>query len=77
MTYVVAFFPDSTMNVAAVGPFRSLERAYAARDRLSLALDSHDTDEHPGRVPNIVELITEGEAVERYELDLDSDGSGS
>lgn len=40
--YAGVVFPARILHVAAVGPYRSRERAEAANERLTVALDSHD-----------------------------------
>ncbi len=66
-TYVVAYFPDATLNVEAVGPFRSRERAERVCDRLSAAIDAHPVGDYaPSRLPQVVPLISESEAVRAH-----------
>jgi len=68
MTWAVAFHPDLTLAVEAVGPFRSQARAEAVCANLSATIDSHEPDDHhPSRLPQVVQLISEAEAVERYQ----------
>lgn len=71
--YIVAFFPDATLNVAAVGPFRSGRVAQDTRDRLAATLDPPDDGddaeyEYAYRRPQVVPLMTERDAVQRYGL---------
>jgi hypothetical protein len=67
-TYVVAFNPDLTLIVEAVGPFRSLTVAEAACETLIEEIDSHDMDDPAvaARLPQVVRLITLRDAVARY-----------
>lgn len=63
--FVVAFFGDGTLVVDAIGPYRSRERADAAADRLAAAIDNPDDweDCSPSRVPQVVRLMSEADAV--------------
>lgn len=67
-TYVVVFFPDATLNTAAVGPFRRAQVAEAARARLERALDPPETgddEQWAWRRPQVVTCMSERDAVER------------
>ena len=72
--YAVIYFPDLTLNVRAVGPFRSRARADEALARIEAALDLHDIDQGPSRLPSVVEMLTIDEAIE---LDALPDLEGS
>jgi len=72
MTYVVAFFPDATLNVAAVGPFRTQDKAERVAEDLTKALDPPEADEMPDwswRRPHVVQCMTAKEAVEQYGIE--------
>ncbi|TSD68112.1 hypothetical protein [Aeromicrobium piscarium] len=76
--YVVAFHPDFTMIVEAIGPYRSRERAEQSCERLTAAIDSYGPAENmPSRTPHVVMLMTEQEAISEYGIDdeeVKSDG---
>ncbi len=57
--YAVVFFPYSHITPEAVGPFRSLDRAEAAAERLDAAGD-HSERSH---APSVVRLMSTDEAV--------------
>lgn len=61
--YVVVFMPDSSLNVEAVGPFRSLARAEQVAERVDI--DGYNLD---GDIVNsavqVVRLLSEREAVD-------------
>lgn len=61
--YVVVFMPDATLNVEAVGPFRSLVRAGQVAGRLDIGTYNLDGDAVNSAV-QIVRLISEREAVD-------------
>lgn len=77
VAHMVVFFPDATLNVAAVGPFRSARAAEETRDRLELALDPPDGDEEyefAYRRPQVVTCMTEADAVAEYGLNTGGGG---
>ena len=67
--YVVTYFPEDTLVVAAVGPFRSLERAEAAKARLEEIEDGWDDAGlvASGRGVQVVELSSLTAALDDYE----------
>lgn len=67
--YVVTYFPDDTLIVAAIGPFRSLERAEAAKARLDKVEDSWDDAGiiASGRGTQVIELSSLTGALSDYE----------
>lgn len=76
MQYGVAFYPDDTIRVEVVGPFRSHARAEAAAARLEWSLGDLDDDlDMVDRLPNVVRLLSEREAVELYGPEPHDSGS--
>jgi len=68
--YVVTYFPDYTLVVAAIGPFHSLERAEAVKDELDALEDGKDEaagEIFEGRGTQIVELTNLETARADYE----------
>jgi hypothetical protein len=61
--YVVVFMPGATLNVEAVGPFRSLARAEQVAERVDIYTYNLDGDAVNSAV-QIVRLISEREAVD-------------
>lgn len=59
-TYVVACLTDGTLNVSAVGPFRSLGRAQEAAERLQ---DEFDRGQAFTSVAQVVRLETESKVL--------------
>lgn len=61
--YVVVFMPDATLNVEAVGPFRSLARAEQIAERIDI--DGYNLDGDPvNSAVQVVRLISEREAID-------------
>ncbi len=70
MQYAIAFFPDSTLNVAVVGPYRSLPRAERALERIENAIEYDEADAmNAFRRPQIIPMVSEDQAIDEYGLD--------
>lgn len=67
--YIIAYFGDATLVVDAVGPFRSLDKAERALEKLSRADDnrSENFDVLASGIPQLVRLQTLAEALEDFE----------
>lgn len=65
MLYGVAFFPDLSLKVEIVGPFRSIEMAKSIYEKLIIEIDSKDADGYL-RVTQVVTFISIEEAIKKY-----------
>jgi len=64
--FVVVYYPDSTVTVEVVGPFRSEERAQTVADRLAEAMEPGSPDD-PQPYPHVQPLLSAARTLREWD----------